>query len=61
MKKKIDEEMIDKAYKFCKDQFIDEASFKKYWEENYAKFTEEFAALCSNKKSKPAEKKKGEA
>lgn len=57
--KKIDEEMIEKAYKFCKDQFIDEASFKKYWEENYAKFTEEFAALCSL--GKPAEKKKGEA
>ena len=42
-KKQIDKALIDKAYDFCRDMFDDEDAFKKYWENNYVKFIEDFS------------------
>ena len=43
MKKPIDKTLIDKAYDFCREMWKDEESFKKYWEDNYVKFIEDFS------------------
>lgn len=43
-KKKIDASLIDKAYALCESMFDDKDKFKKYWEDNYVKFIEDFAA-----------------